>query len=356
MISACMIVRDGEATLERALSSLKGYVDEIIIAVDSRTTDRTRDIIERHTPRIWCPTNPSIHPPDIKTFDYDWNEDFSQARNLVASKASHDWILVVDADDEMEAGKQQIFRDAVTKGDGVRVTVKTGSTSSVQSIRCYNRKTAKYVYAVHEYLKFIEDNPEPVVVDVPIIITHHGHACIDQGRNLRILKTQLEAYPRYLFYYARETAEVGDYEESILAYTRYLDLSTWAPEKCEALIGIARGHIMMEDLKSAKDFCFRAIIINPDWMPAWNLLGQIASVEGDFHTAVRYYETALDVQPTKYVFDDTPGVRFNSWGNLILAYHKVGETLKSKYAAKQAEKLISGSEWIKEQVRLCEGK
>ena len=43
-IAAAMIVRDGADTLERCLDSIKAYVDEIVVGIDSRTVDNSEEI------------------------------------------------------------------------------------------------------------------------------------------------------------------------------------------------------------------------------------------------------------------------------------------------------------------------
>ena len=52
-ISVCLIVKDEELLLEQCLSSVKDLADEIIVAVDSRTKDSTRDIAKRFTSNVF---------------------------------------------------------------------------------------------------------------------------------------------------------------------------------------------------------------------------------------------------------------------------------------------------------------
>lgn len=84
-ISLCMIVKDEEQVLERCLDSVKELVDEIVI-VDTGSTDATKDIAARYTDRL---------------FHFEWNHDFSAARNFSFRQATQDYILWLDADDEL---------------------------------------------------------------------------------------------------------------------------------------------------------------------------------------------------------------------------------------------------------------
>lgn len=82
-LSLCMIVKNEEKHLARCLISVKDIVDEIIV-VDTGSTDYTKNIAQVFGAMI---------------YDHKWNEDFSEARNFALSKASGDWILVLDADE-----------------------------------------------------------------------------------------------------------------------------------------------------------------------------------------------------------------------------------------------------------------
>lgn len=78
-----MIVKNEEKFLESCLNSVKNIVDEIIIA-DTGSKDGTKEIAKKFNAKI-C--------------DFEWNDDFSAARNFSISKATKDWVLVLDADE-----------------------------------------------------------------------------------------------------------------------------------------------------------------------------------------------------------------------------------------------------------------
>jgi tetratricopeptide (TPR) repeat protein len=84
-LSACLIVRDEEDHLERCLRSLRGVVDEIVV-VDTGSQDASKLIAERH---------------DAVISDFVWCDDFSAARNAALELATGNWILWIDADEEL---------------------------------------------------------------------------------------------------------------------------------------------------------------------------------------------------------------------------------------------------------------
>ena len=84
-LSLCMITKNEEKNISRCLNSVKEIVDEIII-VDTGSTDNTIEIAKSYGANI---------------YHYDWTNDFSDARNKSLEKATKDWILVLDADEEL---------------------------------------------------------------------------------------------------------------------------------------------------------------------------------------------------------------------------------------------------------------
>jgi glycosyltransferase involved in cell wall biosynthesis len=85
-ISACIITLNEEANLARALASLSGVADEIIV-IDSGSTDRTGEIAREHGATF------VVH---------DWT-NYGEQKNFAATTASNDWIFSMDADEELSS-------------------------------------------------------------------------------------------------------------------------------------------------------------------------------------------------------------------------------------------------------------
>src|SRR5438105_2228446 len=82
-ISLCMIVKNEEDWVERAVQSVRSIVDEVII-VDTGSTDST-------------PAR--IQPIADKSLTFQWKDSFAKARNVSLAEAGEPWILVLDADE-----------------------------------------------------------------------------------------------------------------------------------------------------------------------------------------------------------------------------------------------------------------
>lgn len=83
-LSVVINTKNAAATLEQTLKSVK-FADEIVV-VDMKSTDDTVKIAKKYTDRIY----------DHKDVGY-----VEPARNYAIKKAKGDWILIVDADEEI---------------------------------------------------------------------------------------------------------------------------------------------------------------------------------------------------------------------------------------------------------------
>ena len=82
-ISACVITKNEEKNIARCINSYKDIVDEIIL-VDTGSTDNTVEIAKSLGAKIYY---------------YEWQNDFSAAKNYALSMAKGDWIIFLDADE-----------------------------------------------------------------------------------------------------------------------------------------------------------------------------------------------------------------------------------------------------------------
>ena len=84
LLSACLITLDEENNLPRALTSLAGIADEIVV-VDCGSRDRTPEIAREF---------------GAKVITRAWT-NFAEQKNAAVAAAGHGWILSMDADEEL---------------------------------------------------------------------------------------------------------------------------------------------------------------------------------------------------------------------------------------------------------------
>ena len=228
-ISLCMIVRNEENTIARCLDSVKEIPDEIVI-VDTGSTDRTKEIVQQYTNKI---------------FDFTWIDDFAAARNFAFSKATMDYILWLDADDVLTDSDRDQFlklkKNLDPLMDAVNMPYLLGFdqfgtvTFSLRRNRLVKKsKNFRWIGAVHEYLEVYGH-----VLNSDICVTHKGTGSDDSDRNLRIFekrKAKGESFsPRDLYYYANELFDHQLNNRAIETYQEFLKTGQgWVEDKLSA--------------------------------------------------------------------------------------------------------------------------
>lgn len=95
-LSVAIITLNEEKDLPICLRSVRGFADEIVI-VDSGSTDRTVEIAKGHDAKIFK-----------RKFD-----NYSNQKNYAASKTTGDWILSLDADEEISPELAKEIKKAI---------------------------------------------------------------------------------------------------------------------------------------------------------------------------------------------------------------------------------------------------
>ncbi len=225
-----MIVKNEERFLEQCLRSAAATVDEICI-VDTGSTDNTLEIAQRFGARIEHRV---------------WRNDFAWARNEVLALASKRWILVLDADEELDSQAVAALRKlrdvpAALTGLWVRCNnlsddYKGTGISSHALVRVFpNSERIRYMSPVHEFITL--DN-KPTGMDAlvaPLSITHHGYLSEvvksrnKSQRNLALVKAATIDNPSEAFnwYNLGTTSVLCDDSEGAIA----------ALEKMRAMVG-----------------------------------------------------------------------------------------------------------------------
>lgn len=95
-LSVCIVTLNEEANIRRTLESVKGLADEVIV-VDSGSTDTTMVIAKAYGAKVF------VEP---------W-KGFARQKNSALEKATCDWILSLDADEEVSPQLAESIRQAL---------------------------------------------------------------------------------------------------------------------------------------------------------------------------------------------------------------------------------------------------
>ena len=143
-LSQCMIVKNEEKNIVRALSWGKGIVCEQIV-VDTGSTDKTMEIAKKM---------------GAKVYEFPWINDFAAAKNFALSKAMGDWIAFLDADEyfaEEDVKKLLPLLETLEK----RRFEKNRKKEKINVIEtdCVQLDTEGKVYGVLEQIRIFRNKP-----------------------------------------------------------------------------------------------------------------------------------------------------------------------------------------------------
>ncbi len=306
----CMIAKNEEKDLQQLLSELKPYTDQIVLAVDHRTTDRTRDVAKKFGAQV---------------FDIRWCDDFSVARNESLAKATMDWILVLDADERVSVDGLKKIRKAIesTKQDAFVLTQRNYQLDSVlfgwqpndpedplakgkgftdnPLVRLFkNDRRIRFSNPVHEVVDESLALMGAHASDLGVIIHHYGQmkkkSALEGKRHqyLAISKAQI----------ARDPANPRPYYEA--------------------------GKVLKTQgrFEEAQDHFEKAAALNPAYQLVLTNLADVYAKLGLTDRAIQTYLRAIKAKPTNE----------NAYINLALILH---QTAKTDQAIGLLEKAIS---------------
>jgi glycosyltransferase involved in cell wall biosynthesis len=271
-VSLCMIVKDEAAWLPRCLKSVRGFVEELIVA-DTGSRDATAAIARTYGARVLAVS---------------WREDFAAARNAALACATGDWVLQLDADETLPETSGACLRRQVeaSTSEGVRARVRSvGSRRELAAyeeervVRLFRNRTAyRYAGRVCEQIQPAIERRGGRVEDAEVTILHHGYAEDDRGGPNRRLRT-LALYERAL---------------------------TDAPADGALCYRIGAAYHALGDRARASRFLLRALKgrhgREDEWAPrAYRRLAQLALAQDEFETARRYARACLECQPGELV-------------------------------------------------------
>ncbi len=149
-ISACLITLNEEHHLPRVLVSVSRVADEIVL-VDAGSTDRTEVIAREHGAAF---------------YSRPWSS-YGEQKNFAASCATNEWILSLDADEELSSALQTSllrWKNSPPKYSVYEMARKTwylgawinhsGWYPDFQR-RLYDRDAAQFSGIIHESLRFV---------------------------------------------------------------------------------------------------------------------------------------------------------------------------------------------------------
>ncbi|RXZ80754.1 glycosyltransferase [Paenibacillaceae bacterium] len=356
-MSLCMIVKNEEKRIARCLESVKNVVDEMII-VDTGSTDGTKEICRSFGASVYT---------------YEWKDHFGEARNFGIDKASGEWILWLDADEEVETADAHHLRDVFNTEECylglVRVINYYGKAphdsnrSHVleQSRLFRNEPRFRFNNAIHEQLSIETLDSEGYGgTRLPVTVHHYGY--MDETvtekkkgeRNLRLLEKEKDAegYSPWVDYHiGSELYRAGEFVRAFdqvnVAIRRFLASGKKPPSllyKLKYTILINVG-----SFEGARTGIELAIQMYPDYVDLYFCKGVILFELQQFEEAIEVFKQCLEIKEEANGHLTLVGSgSFHAWFYLGSCYQKLGHIQQAELAYIEALTLYPSHEEAQE--------
>lgn len=303
-ISTCLIAKNEAENISRCLESIKTISNEIIV-VDTGSTDNTVEIARGFNARV---------------YSYDWDNNFSNAKNYALDKATGDWIIFLDADEYLDAKTPKnllhvlkaihnnkaydaiLFKMLHSEGYNGRII---SENPTVRAFRGLNK--VRYYGAVHEQ-PLNKDNTlyAANISDYALVVYHTGYSSAilpeKSKRNLEILKDEIanNNITNLTYYYMSSIHNnLNNPEESI----KYAHLALKDPAFAKTIMAYQPYVFLIDNMFKLKEQytseeieeCIQEAISQfPTHPEIWYIIGNVRKAQGDYPRAIECYRKALE--------------------------------------------------------------
>ena len=130
-----VLTKNEEKFITQCLASVKGLADQIIV-MDTGSTDRTIELAKSFGAEVYSTT---------------WDDDFSAPRNAILERATGDWILMLDADEEFPADQHAKLRADLAKATAMAYRVPLVNHGEEAQGRSFVPRLYRNVPGAHYY-------------------------------------------------------------------------------------------------------------------------------------------------------------------------------------------------------------
>ena len=279
-LSVCMIVGQKTGQLPRALASVSGIADEIVIAATA-----VLDFLQYIKP-----------VPLLKSFEFPWREDFSAARNATFGRASGDWIFWLDADEWLDSGSSAALAHCLGNSNVLSWLCDITDVSGPEGIPKFSPTPLPRIFRagpdirltgrVHEhFVPPLEATAARLGLEIRranIRIFHDGYNTADESdklrRNIRLMEMELADRPGQLFYQIRLSQallKMGDSRSGtylLQAWEQVLGQVRQATPPAEPMVGPLLDSILVRQSRGEFDSGLpleHLHQIAARWFPRW---------------------------------------------------------------------------------------
>ena len=342
-ISLCMIVKDESAVIERCLRSVLPFLDAWTV-VDTGSSDNTPAIVQSllgHLP------GQLLHRP-WSNFAENRSEAFELNRGLA------DYHLVIDADDQLEAGAE--FKMPELKADWYSLRIHFGEVRYHRPQLFRSALPWRYLGVVHEYADCREATVPGFLQGLEYRVSAQEGArsrnpqkYLDDARLLEAALRKDPDEPRNVFYLAQSYRDAGLLQEAADTYGQRCRLEGWVEERYVAHLERARLLKRLQTPAQVPAELLFAYQLNPHRAEAPTDLARFYRELGQWNLAHLFAARAADLKiPVDGLFLEEAAYRWGAQDELAVAEFYTGRFCE---ALERNRQLLS-DEALPESVRL----
>jgi len=342
-VSLCLIVQNEANQLADCVKSFKGLYSSIIIA-DTGSTDNTKTLAQKLGASV---------------FSYQWEDNFSKARNFLLSKVKTDWILFVDADDRILTKDKTILQQKLKniKKNTYIISCPYLYTHDENNnmgqigdrIRFFRSDFGlSYQYPVHEFLQ-IPKKYEKNHIRIDAKFLHvKTNKNIKKGlvRNCKIMNKYIKKHSndlRILYYLVHDNYFAKNYKDIAKWADQYMkskptdkyQINKVLTRQAISLSHLNKGEKAVQALQKAMKIC-------PDLIEPYLFIGDVFMKNKKYDKAIQFYKFAKECKVPKNSnhFFNTAAYTYHADISLAYALPKIGEYKIALKHAQKAQKYI----------------
>lgn len=339
-LAVTIICKDEEANLVRLLPKLS-FANQIIV-VDTGSSDNSVSVAKQYA----------------SVYHYAWRNDFAKARNYAISKATSDYVMWLDCDDDLPVATVKAIKnwlaDDNKQQDFVYLKYRMGYDSQFWFFReriIRRRRECRFKGFIHEA---ISPFGQTYYLDCDVIHT----SCADHSaRNLAIYREALARNKRFTlrdkFYYARTLLENGLQDEAAPILQKVASNNrTFIVDRVCAYKLLARVCSKKSEHSLSLKYLSQGVALLPPDAETCCLFGDAYYNVGNYVYSARWYELALQTQ-VQIGFVNDYFKRLHPLIQLSVCYWRQGDVRRAKYYHKLAKAcsptnpvVISNDKWF----------
>lgn len=351
-IGVALMAKDAEQTLGACLDSLRPFVGQIVVGVDTLTTDKTAKVAKKHGADV--------------VFDLavsDWHEcpdhgrvlaqHFARARMATFARLDKaiPWWMWIDSDDVLKGGENlaELLTKIPDRCVGAWLNYAYATVNGGKAITTlFDRERIlrssvgwEWEHRVHETVKPVA--PGPWWRDLSVAVYHQEgvHKTVHStDRNQLLLEIDIEEKgedPRTTFYLANGHYAAGRFAEAVRWWERTTEIGQNPYENWQSFCYMAQAYRRLGDLDQATRSAFCAIDLIPTLKHAYFELAQVYLDAGQYEKVLHWDAVARTKEdPPPFVFVNPADETYNS-------RMAVADALLGEYRVKEARVVLESA-------------